>query len=45
MKALLSPQRICLTLVHAEACVKLKVTKYTLDIKQLTKKKQGQGSH
>jgi len=45
MKAVLSPQRSCLTPVHAAACVKLKVTKYTSDIEQLTKKKQGQGSH
>jgi len=31
--------------VRAEACVKLKVTKHTPDIEQLSKKKQGQGSH
>jgi len=29
--------------VHAEACVKLKVTKYAPDIKQLTKEKQEEG--
>jgi len=45
MKAVLSPQRSCLTPVHAEACVKFKVTKYTPDIEQLAKEKQGQGSH
>jgi len=45
MKAVLSPQRSCLTPVHAEACVKLKVTKYTPDIEQLTKEMQGQGFH
>jgi len=45
MKAVLSPQRSCLTAVHAEACVKREVTKYTPDIEQLTKEKQGQGSH
>jgi len=45
MKAVLSPQRSWLIPVHAEACVKLKVTKYTPDIEQLTKEKQGQGSH
>jgi len=45
MKAVLSPQRSCLTPVHAAACVKLKVTKYTPDIEQLTKEKKGQGSH
>jgi len=45
MKAVLSIQRSCLTPVHAEACVKLKVIKYTPDNEQLTKEKQGQGSH
>ena len=45
MKAVLSPQRSCLTPVRAEACLKLKVTTYTPDIEQLTKEKQGQGSH
>jgi len=43
LKAVLSPQRSCLTHVHAEACVKLKVTKYAPDIKQLTKEKQEEG--
>jgi len=45
MKAVLSPQKSCITSVHAEACVKLKMTKYTPDIEQSTKEKQGQGSH
>jgi len=45
MKAVLSKQRSCLMPVRAEACVKLKVTKHTPDIEQLSKKKQGQGSH
>jgi hypothetical protein len=45
MKGVLSPLRSRLTPVDSEACVKLKVTKYTPDIEQLTKEKQGQGSH
>jgi len=42
LKAVLSVQRCCLTAerVHAEACVKFKVTKYTPDIEQLSKEKQ-----
>jgi hypothetical protein len=44
MKAVLCPQRSCLTFVHSEACMKPKVTKYTPDTEQLTKEKQWQGS-
>jgi hypothetical protein len=44
MKTVLSPQRSCQKPVHSEVCMKLKVTKYTPDIEQLTKEKQGQGS-
>jgi hypothetical protein len=45
MKAVLNPQRSRLTPEHSENCVKLKVTKYVVDIEQLAKTMQGQGSH
>jgi hypothetical protein len=45
MKVVLCPQTSYITPVHSEACMKLKLTKYTPDIEKLTKEKQGQGSH
>ncbi|KAK1884401.1 General transcription factor II-I repeat domain containing protein 2 [Dissostichus eleginoides] len=45
MKSVLSPSRSRLTTDHSEACVQLKVTKYDPQIMELSKGKQGQGSH
>ena len=44
MKFILSSHRSRLT-DHSEACVQLKVTRYSLNITELSKEKQGQGSH
>ena len=45
MKSVLSPSRSRLTTDHSEACVQLKVTNYIPQIMELSKGKQGQGSH
>ena len=45
MKFLLSSRRSQLTEDHAEACVQLKITRYCPNISELSKEKQGQGSH
>lgn len=45
MKSILSPPRRRLTTDHSEACVQLKVSKYSPDSTRLSDGKQGQGSH
>jgi hypothetical protein len=46
MKAVLSPQRSCLTPVHSVSLYEDESDQiHTPDIEQLTKEKQGQGSH
>lgn len=45
MKDVLCPSRSRLTVDHSEACVQLKVTNYNPQITELSKGKQGQGSH
>lgn len=44
MKAVLAPHRSRLTLEHSENCLKLTVTHYALNIVELAKTMQGQGS-
>ena len=44
-KYVLGPHRNRLTEDHSEACVQLKVTNYVPNIAELSKEKQGQGSH
>ncbi|KAJ8048208.1 General transcription factor II-I repeat domain-containing protein 2A [Holothuria leucospilota] len=45
MKDVLSPSLSRLTVDRSEACVQLKVTNYNPQITELSKEKQGQGSH
>ena len=45
IKFILSFHRSRLTEDHSEACVQLKVTRYSPNITELSKEKQGQGSH
>ena len=45
MKLILSSHRSRLSEDHSEACVQLKVTRYSTNITELSKEKQGQGSH
>uniref|UniRef100_UPI00358ECE96 general transcription factor II-I repeat domain-containing protein 2-like n=1 Tax=Myxine glutinosa TaxID=7769 RepID=UPI00358ECE96 len=45
MKNVLSPSRSRLTTDHSEACVQLKVTNYNSQTMELSKGKQGHGSH
>ncbi|XP_068609293.1 general transcription factor II-I repeat domain-containing protein 2A-like [Brachionichthys hirsutus] len=45
MKAVLRPFRNRLTTEHSEACLKLKLSTYSPDIAQLSRDRQGQGSH
>ena len=45
MKFILTSHRCVLTKDHSEACVQLKVTRYSPNITELSKEKQGQGSH
>ena len=45
MKFILSSNRSRLTEDHSEACVQLKIARYNPHITELSKEKQGQGSH
>ena len=45
MKFILSAHRSRLTEDHSESCVQLKASKFSLNITELIKEKQGQGSH
>ena len=45
MKFILTSHRCGLTKDHSEACVQLKVTRYSRNITGLSKEKQGQGSY
>ena len=45
MKFILSSHRSRLTEDHSEACVQLKVTRYSPNITELSKEKQGLGSY
>uniref|UniRef100_UPI00358FAF2C general transcription factor II-I repeat domain-containing protein 2-like n=1 Tax=Myxine glutinosa TaxID=7769 RepID=UPI00358FAF2C len=45
MKNVLSPSHSRLTTDHSKACVQLKVTNYNPQIMEISKGKQGQGSH